>query len=169
MTKALHWLPITSLIQCNILLLVSKSQLGIAPRYLIFPPDISSAPRYLICLPSALYRSFLSLVPGLPWFNVLRLLCLVPPLGMTSLPYYKLSLYLAFPLHAVANAPIRSFLHSHIHSENSYTALQQTHSEVFPTQPRLKNRYLSNLRNVGVLFHGNKCIPIGSPIHLHNM
>ena len=34
MTEVLHWLPITSRIHYKILLLVSKSQLGLAPKYL---------------------------------------------------------------------------------------------------------------------------------------
>ena len=35
MTEVLHWLPITSRIHYKILLLVSKSQLGLAPKYLL--------------------------------------------------------------------------------------------------------------------------------------
>src|SRR6218665_25360 len=73
MTETLHWLPIASRIKFKVLL-VSKSQLGLAPSYLTdfianqclqYLPDLCAL---------LIVWIFLFLVSGLPWLNVALLL-----------------------------------------------------------------------------------------------
>ena len=87
MSEVLHWLPITLRIRYKIVLLVSKSQLGLAPKYL---SDLMRKP--LSATSHRLLRSMDRMDLFVPrTSNVVRLLLWVPPLGMTFPLYYGLS------------------------------------------------------------------------------
>ena len=105
MTEILHWFPIAFRIKFKVLLLVSKSQLGLAPSYLtdfMRKPmsSVSARPlRSIDCLDlfvprvrTALARCRAFAVTGTSSWNGL------PHVG---LGYYELSLCPVFPLHLV--------------------------------------------------------------------
>ena len=87
MINELHWLPILALVSYKVLLLVAKSQQGLAPKYLcelMFKPP-SAAP--LVRCALLIVVIFLYLGPVLLYPNIGPLLWWVLHYGMTLLHF----------------------------------------------------------------------------------